>query len=474
MNTTQRTRQLTERMTLDLRFQEARPYLSLFRKLDALPGADSAALMEIPAAAPQADALASDPGSKKRASIFTWGSTLRKSSQLGQGTLVPCLLRADNPVTVSKISAVDLKRFMSDFWAERDADKKWLHQVVPEALGNFVSTFGSTERGAKELSYSVLFALQETMPHSSDATLFYHVMMMDVDESCRFAVTEMRCTMDTLITSVRKDARKFLKEVHKIFPWTVQIQSELTTILDPYLNGPKDLEAKDVLSTKDETSFAEFMVRFFISHRRRLVQRIFHGLTLAAARAWPPEEDLSATDLLHQMVRETFTAIDTQLTPEELQQVAQLAVGSRPLDAKVVEYIKTNRGAAVSTARMEKTSSVANMKSTGGKKKGASSGSKEVWPLSHKLFPVASAADNDEDDLRVMLLMRNLMCIFPEEDSVSLNRVMAKMESSFLTIDQSPATVEGAAAAASHVTGERFTAGSIGVEVLHVDLQNSL
>lgn len=288
---------------------------------------------------------------------------------------------------------------MDDFWAER---KGAHYQVVPEALGSFVSLFGNTERGAKELSYSVLFALHETMPRSSDATLFYHVMMMDVDESCRFAVIEIRASLETMVASARKNAKKFLQEVLTVFPWTLQIQSELTTILQPYTDGRKDLEVNDVLSTKDECSFAEFMVRFFISHRRRLVQRIFHGLTLIAARAFPPEKDLSSTDLLHEMVRETLAAIDSRLTREELQQVSQLAVGSRPLDKKVVEYIKANRSAAEPMLRKTGSALAANTKCAG-KNKVVSGGAKDVWPLSHKLFPLADAADTDDDDLRVSL-----------------------------------------------------------------------
>lgn len=98
-------------MALDLRFREARPYLAIFRSLDKLPEADQKDEMEIIAAKPQPEDAAHQQG-QQRSSIFTWGSTLRKCQCLGQGSVVPCFLRADRPVTVAAVSDVDVRRFM--------------------------------------------------------------------------------------------------------------------------------------------------------------------------------------------------------------------------------------------------------------------------------------------------------------------------------------------------------------------------
>jgi len=417
MNTTQRTRQLSERIALDLRFSESRPHLSIFRRLDCLPNAESTK-MEIPAAVQQSPQGPSAPDVEgKRASIFTWGSALRSCPQLGRGTTVPCFLRSDIPVTVSSINATDLKRFINDFWSERDSGSGsgYLFQVMPEALNTFILSFGKTDSAAKELSYSLVFALQETSPRSCDASLFYHTMMMDVDESSRFAVQEIRTSLDKIVTSVRKNAQKFLQTVLKTFPWTKQIQSELETILRPYVDASKELDVKDILSAKKDGSFSEFMLCFFIAHRRRLMQRIFHGLTLAASRTFPPENELSARQLLRRMVFETFASISASLSPQELQHLAHLALGGQgqqagagelggtgggvgeTLTPEVVEYINLNRAPAGDA--QDKTTS----KTKPGKKKAdASTSSKDVWPLAHKLFPFADS-DGEEDDMRVSI-----------------------------------------------------------------------
>lgn len=112
MNVKHRTRQLSERMALDLRFLETRPYLAVFRSLDSLPEADSKDEMEIPAAKPQAEEEPSSEQGQQRSSIFTWGSMLRKCPCVGQGSAVPCFLRAERPVTVALINQGDLRRFM--------------------------------------------------------------------------------------------------------------------------------------------------------------------------------------------------------------------------------------------------------------------------------------------------------------------------------------------------------------------------
>jgi hypothetical protein len=416
MNTTQRTRQLSERLALDLRYSESRPHLSIFRRLNSLPNAESAQ-MEILPAAHQAPEGPSSPGTDGgRASIFTWGSTLRSCPQLGHGTTVPCFLRSDRPVTVASINATDLKRFINDFWSERDSGSEYLNQVMPEALNTFIMSFGKTDGGAKELSYSLVFALLEMAPRSCDASLFYNTMMMDVDESSRFAIQEICSSLETLVTKAQKNAQKFLRAVLENFPWTLQIQSELESILKPYIDAKKELDVKDILSLKKDGSFAQFLLRFFIAHRRRLMQRIFHGLTLAASRAFPPEHELSARDLLCKMVFEAFSAIDARLSPQELHHLAQLALGERgqeggmavggaggdaseTLPPEVVEYINLNRASAGDSQ-----GKLGNAKSVGKKKPAASKSAKDVWPLSHKLFPLADSADVEEDDMRVMHL----------------------------------------------------------------------
>ena len=413
MNTTQRTRQLSERLALDLRYSESRPHLSIFRRLNSLPNAESAQ-MEILPAAHQAPEGPSSPGTDGgRASIFTWGSTLRSCPQLGHGTTVPCFLRSDRPVTVASINATDLKRFINDFWSERDSGSEYLYQVMPEALNTFIMSFGKTDGGAKELSYSLVFALLEMAPRSCDASLFYNTMMMDVDESSRFAIQEICSSLETLVTKAQKNAQKFLRAVLENFPWTLQIQSELESILKPYIDAKKELDVKDILSLKKDGSFAQFLLRFFIAHRRRLMQRIFHGLTLAASRAFPPEHELSARDLLCKMVFEAFSAIDARLSPQELHHLAQLALGERgqeggmavggaggdaseTLPPEVVEYINLNRASAGDSQGKP-----GNAKSAGKKKAATSKSAKDVWPLSHKLFPLADSADAEEDDMRV-------------------------------------------------------------------------
>lgn len=111
MSTKHRTRQLAERVALDLSFRESRPDLAIFRRLDSLPEADDKEEMEVPAAKPQPDDTSPVRG-EQRSSIFTWGSTLRKCQYLGQGFAVPCFLRTDRTVTVATVSEGDLRRFM--------------------------------------------------------------------------------------------------------------------------------------------------------------------------------------------------------------------------------------------------------------------------------------------------------------------------------------------------------------------------
>ena len=63
----------------------------------------------------------------------------------------------------------------------------------------------------------------------------------------------------------------------------------------------------------------------------------------------------------------------------------------------MVEYINLNRAPA-GDAQDKKTS-----KTKPGKKKAdASTSSKDVWPLAHKLFPFADS-DGEEDDMRVSI-----------------------------------------------------------------------
>jgi hypothetical protein len=420
-----------------MRFYQARPSVSsLFRRLQCLPEADAKVQMEIPAASshPQ-DPSASDLPTQKRPSMFTWGSTLRMCPGLGNGFSVPCFLRSDKPVVVATVSKPDLIRSIKEFWDNRDVDTRVLHQMMPEVLKNFFASFSSSERGALELSYSVWFALEELRTTSSEVALFYHAAMMDVDESCRFCVNEIRNTLQTIIQGVGNNAEKFLHEVLTMFPWTLQIQSELASILHPFTSEGKEFDPKVVLSNTTGTrmtSFAEYLVCFFISHRRRLLQRIFHGLTRAATSSFPPEEELSANDLLYHMVEEVLTDVHDKLTQEEIDIVAKVAIGVQPIAPGVLSYIATHREAASSvsgeTAKNKDRS----------KTKGAN-GSQQVWPLSHQLFPQGERIDEPieaEDDLRVVFLMRNLMRLLPEEEAAAVNRVFAKLEGAFLTRDQ--------------------------------------
>lgn len=174
-----------------------------------------------------------------------------------------------------------------------------------------------------------MFALQDLAPRSCDAAHFYHAIMMDIDESSRFAISEVRTTMEAIAVNARKNANKFFREILDRFPWTTQIQSQLESILQPYIEMGQDLDSKKVLSSKDDSSFVEFALRFFISHRRRLIQRIFHGLTAATAQAFPAESELPASSLLEHIVKETFTLIHPRLTPDELNDVVQLALGAQ-------------------------------------------------------------------------------------------------------------------------------------------------
>lgn len=222
-----------------------------------------------------------------------------------------------------------------DFWSERESSNAFHHQVVPEAISGFIRSFSNTERGAKELGYSLVFALQDLASSSSDAAHFYHAIMMDIDESSRFAISEVRSTLGTIATNARKNAKTFLQGVLKMFPWTTQIEMQLASILQPYTETGKDLDIKSVLSTKDDSSFAEFTIRFFISHRRRLIQRIFHGLTAAISEAFEPESELPASSLLERIVKETFTSIDPRLTANELNDIVQIALGAQVRRARL-------------------------------------------------------------------------------------------------------------------------------------------
>ena len=213
-----------------------------------------------------------------------------------------------------------------EFWGERDKDATFHHQAMPQAISSFIHSFSNTERGATELGYSLLFALQDLMPRSCDAAHLYHAMMMDIDESSRFAIAEIRSVIGAIATNTKKNSQKFLKEVLQTLPWATQIQSQLTMILQPYLEAGQDLDTKSLLS-KDDSSFCEFTIRFFISHRRRLIQRIFLGLSSATARDFPPESELPAASLLEQIVKEVFTAIDPRLTRDELDDLVQLSLG---------------------------------------------------------------------------------------------------------------------------------------------------
>jgi archaellum component FlaC len=241
LNAKQRTRHLSERLALDLRFREARPYLSLFRRMEALPEADSSAKMEIPAQAPQTP-QAPVSSSQKRDSIFTWGSTLRKCPHLGLGNLVPCFLRSDKPVTVAIVSTNDLLKFMRDFGivALSGTDADYNYTVVPEALNMFIGSFGNTAQGTQELGYSLAFALQDMASRSSDVNLFYHTMMMDLDDSSRFAVVEIRASLQTILASLKNKLRRFLEVVIKNFPWAQQVESQLSSIVQPYIDLAPD------------------------------------------------------------------------------------------------------------------------------------------------------------------------------------------------------------------------------------------
>lgn len=74
------------------------------------------------------------------------------------------------------------------------------------------------------------------------------------------------------------------------------------------------------------------------------------------------------------------------------------------------------------------------------------------------------------------------MSIFPEEQAASLNRVMAKMESCFLTTDQSPACAGAAAASVAAAAAapqiipapaaRERSMGSVGVQVLNLERQS--
>ena len=131
------------------------------------------------------------------------------------------------------------------------------------------------------------------------------------------------------------------------------------------------------------------------------------------------------------MARDTFASINPCLSQEDLQHVAEIAVGSEPFPSQVDQNIRARcSGNLTAAAALNKT----------GKKK-LIAGTKEIWPLSHKLFPSADAADNDEDDVAVMLIMRNIMRIFPEKEAVKLNLILSKMENSFLILDPSAGDV---------------------------------
>ena len=77
---------------------------------------------------------------------------------------------------------------------------------MPQAISSFIRSFSNTERGATELGYSLMFALQDLMPRSCDAAHLYHAMMMDIDESSRFAIAEIRSVLGAIATNTKKNS----------------------------------------------------------------------------------------------------------------------------------------------------------------------------------------------------------------------------------------------------------------------------
>ena len=75
--------------------------------------------------------------------------------------------------------------------------------------------------------------------------------------------------------------------------------------------------------------------------------------------------------------------------------------------------------------------------------------------------------------------MRNIMRMYPEEKAAGLNRILAKMENVFLLADppsaaEAEATAAAAAAQLSALAARPGTRGSVGAEVLDVELQRPL
>ena len=425
ISTSQRTKHLSERLALDLRFHSGRPFMSLFTDLARLSETDAGTKMEIVSSnnsVPSSPTAGNASSDNKRSSMFAWGSTLRTCPHLGVGSLIPCFLRTETPVVVAEVSSKDLKQFIKEFWHERETNPGYHQLVMPEALHCFIASFGSTEKGARELSYSMCFALQDQVPRSSDAALFFHAMMMNIDSAAYFCVTEIRQTLSSLLATaaMRHDPLKFLRQVLKAFPWAVNIQAELTVLLQPYIDAELELDPKQLLaatSTGISNSFSEFLVLFFISHRRRLLQRIFHGLTFAASQAFPSEQELSGIDLLRRMVTETFLDIDESLTKAELEVVVKCAIAQdgagrmvnastgQPLDMSasgraVLEYIKTHRDAHDSeNDAIQRTRSPKSQQKV--KKEHNRTAASAIWPQAHKLFPRSDSTDTDEEDVRV-------------------------------------------------------------------------
>lgn len=103
------------------------------------------------------------------------------------------------------------------------------------------------------------------------------------------------------------------------------------------------------------------------------------------------------------------------------------------------------------------------------------SGTKLIYPLAHKLFPLPGSEELDGEDLRVTYIMRNLLCVLPEEDAARLNRVLAKMENVFLVLEQPIRVVPNKMAAAAQPSETRperpGTQGSVSADVLTVELE---